>query len=155
MRNERLKKPEVWEAIHSQVRSDQCLNRAADAEEIHEFVDGVVFCDEHQRACPHQQTAQVKRKHGLDRPPADDVIPRVPGDFVDQQNQCQCPADFALGRVAGVLETDEEKIQEKEKCQRAEVGCAEEIESRTEVIVCKELAHEHILPSKGRGTELQ
>lgn len=108
VRDECLEEAEMREAVDSKIGRDQRLNRAADAEEVHEFVDRIILRDEHQRASPHQQTAQVKREHGLDRPCADGIIPCVPRNFIDQQNQRKRPADFALGRLAGVVETDEE-----------------------------------------------
>lgn len=110
VREEGLEEAEVRETVDSQVWCKQGLYRAADAEKVNKLVDRVILCDEHQRAGPHQQTAQVKRQHGLDRPLTDGVFPRVPGDLVDQKYQCQCPTDFGFGRLTCILETEQEEI---------------------------------------------
>lgn len=148
MRDKRLEEAEVRKTVDSQIGSRQRLYRAADAEEVHKFVDGVVFCDEHQRAGPYEQTAQLKREHGLDRPQADGVIPCVPGDLVTQQNQRERPADFGLCRIACVLEAEKEEIQNDNGDQGADMSRAEELESGAGVITSKELGHVSIVQQR-------
>lgn len=138
------------EAVDSKIGRDQRLNRAADAEEVHEFVDRIILRDEHQRASPHQHTAQVKRKHGLDRPLTNGVLPCVPENLVDQQGQRKRPADFALGCIAPILETEQEKVQQEDENQRADVRGAEELEGGTGVISRKELSHSAIVQRAGK-----
>ena len=145
----------MGKAIDAEIGRDQCLYRAADAEKIRKLVDGVIFCDQHQRAHPHQQATQVKWKHGLDRPSAHGIIPYVPRDLVTQQDHRKRPADFTFGRVAGILEAEQEKIQQEEEDQCAAVGGAEELKGGTKVVIYKKLTHKRILLPKVNGTELQ
>ncbi len=77
-----MEEAEMRETVVAEVGSHHGLERARDAEEVCEFVNGVVLRDQHQRADPDENTAQVQGQARLDAPLSSRDVPGVPGDLV-------------------------------------------------------------------------
>ncbi len=142
MREEILEVEKMWEVIVPNPGSRQRLDGARDPHEVHEFIYPVILRHQHPGARPDQETAQMERQHGLDGPFAVDVVPVMPGDFVDQQDQCQQPADQAFGPAAGLSEEQQDQVEQDQSPQGGEVCGPQILEGRTMKIFSEEVGEE-------------
>lgn len=111
----------MWEAIHAKVGCDQILHRAADSQEVSEFINRIVLENQHEARKPDQNTAKVQRQQVLNIPFSNRDIPNVPACFGCPQNDGKRPADVAFYVFAGVPELDEKNIECEKKRQRGDV----------------------------------
>ena len=116
-----MKETKMGEAVNAQVGRCQSLDRASDAHQVHEFINAITFCHEHQRPEPYENTAYLQREHGLDRPLADGIVPIMPADLIAPQDQRQRPADSAFGFLVRVSEAEEKQIQQHQARQCGDV----------------------------------
>src|SRR5271157_781921 len=147
MGSESLEIAKMREAINTQVRRHQILNRTADSQKISEFINPVIFENEHEARQPDQCTANIQRQKRLDIPCSYGDVPNVPGCFCNPQNDRKRPTDGPLCVLSGSFKSDEIEIEGDEKCQRGDMSNAEQLKSGTGVIACKELTHEILLGS--------
>lgn len=75
-------------------RSEERLQGAADAEEIGKFIDRKISGKAHIDGQPDHDTAQVKRKHGLNVPNPPIRRPDVQAEFVKSQKDPESRQDF-------------------------------------------------------------
>src|SRR5271157_1870003 len=107
MGSESLEIAKMREAINTQVRRHQILNRTADSQKISEFINPIIFENEHKARQPDQCAANIQRQERLDIPCSHRNVPNVPGCFCNPQNDRKCPADGSLCILGGSLKSDQ------------------------------------------------
>ena len=65
----------------------------------------------------------------------------MPGNFITPQDERQYPADAGAGALVGVFEAEEIYIQQRQREQRAKMGCSKKLKGRTRVVAGKEIFH--------------
>lgn len=121
----RLEETEMRKSIDTQVGCHQILHGTADSQKIGEFVNALVFEDQHEAGQPDQDAAQVQGQHILNRPLTSGNVPGMPGDFRRPDRDCQSPADIPVDALAGILRPNQQDVEQHQRGERGQMGWTE------------------------------